>query len=215
MDLTVHERIALGNGILTVENEPQAWARARVDEQNKGGGAAIAAMVMALPPPEAERRRMTATAKPANQRGAARLAAVQALYQMDVGRQSLEDTLAQFKTYNLGREIEGEQYLPADADFFGQIVRGVIKSQLDIDPDDRQRADRGLAGRPHRRDAARHPPRRDLRAAAPPRHPAGRRHHRICRCRQGVLRGRGARSMVNGVLDAIAKSARPAPGARA
>ena len=47
MDLTVHERIALGNGILTVENEPQAWARARVDEQDKGGGAAIAAMVMA------------------------------------------------------------------------------------------------------------------------------------------------------------------------
>jgi 6,7-dimethyl-8-ribityllumazine synthase len=46
MDLTIHERIALGNGILTVENESQAWARARVDEQNKGGGAAIAAMVM-------------------------------------------------------------------------------------------------------------------------------------------------------------------------
>ena len=77
---------------------------------------------------------MSAVAKPANQRGAARLAAVQALYQMDVGRQSLEDTLAQFETYNLGREIEGEQYLPADADFFGQIVRGVIKSQIDIDP---------------------------------------------------------------------------------
>jgi N utilization substance protein B len=77
---------------------------------------------------------LTATPKPANPRGAARLAAVQALYQMDVGRQSLEDTLAQFETYNLGREIEGEQYLPADADFFGQIVRGVIKSQLDIDP---------------------------------------------------------------------------------
>jgi 6,7-dimethyl-8-ribityllumazine synthase len=46
MDLTIHERIALGNGILTVENEAQAWARARVDEQNKGGGAAVAAMVM-------------------------------------------------------------------------------------------------------------------------------------------------------------------------
>lgn len=68
------------------------------------------------------------------ERSAARLAAVQALYQMDVGRQTLEDTLAQFQTYNLGREIEGEQYLPADADFFRQIVRGVIKSQLDIDP---------------------------------------------------------------------------------
>lgn len=72
--------------------------------------------------------------RPANQRGAARLAAVQALYQMDVGRQTLEDTLAQFNAHHLGREIEGEQYLPADADFFRQIVSGVIKSQLDIDP---------------------------------------------------------------------------------
>lgn len=77
---------------------------------------------------------MVTTTKPANQRGAARLAAVQALYQMDVGRQSLEETLAQFNTYRLGQEVEGEQYLPADADFFGQIVRGVIKGQLDIDP---------------------------------------------------------------------------------
>ena len=70
----------------------------------------------------------------ANQRGAARLAAVQALYQMDVGRQTLEDTLSQFSAHMLGREVEGEQYLPADGDFFRQIVSGVIKSQLDIDP---------------------------------------------------------------------------------
>src|ERR1700755_2982087 len=73
-------------------------------------------------------------ARRANQRGAARLAAVQALYQMDVGRQTLEDTLSQFNAHMLGREVEGEQYLPADADFFRQIVSGVIKSQLDIDP---------------------------------------------------------------------------------
>ena len=70
----------------------------------------------------------------ANQRGAARLAAVQALYQMDVGRATLEDTLAQFGAFHLGREIEGEQYLPADADFFRQIVAGVAKHQLQIDP---------------------------------------------------------------------------------
>ncbi len=74
------------------------------------------------------------TTRPANQRGAARLAAVQALYQMDIGRQSLEDTLSQFSAHMLGREVEGEQYLPADADFFRQIVTGVIKAQLNIDP---------------------------------------------------------------------------------
>ena len=82
--------------------------------------------------PEASKRRDVS--RPANQRSAARLAAVQALYQMDVGSQSLEDTLAQFQVHHLGREIEGEQYLPADADFFRQIVTGVTKSQLDIDP---------------------------------------------------------------------------------
>jgi N utilization substance protein B len=70
----------------------------------------------------------------ANQRGAARLAAVQALYQMDIGRQSLEETLAQFSAIHLSREVEGEQYLPADADFFRQIVAGVTRGQLEIDP---------------------------------------------------------------------------------
>jgi len=70
----------------------------------------------------------------ANQRGAARLAAVQALYQMDVGRQTLEDTLDQFDAFHLGREIEGEQYLPADADFFRQILKGVVKFQRELDP---------------------------------------------------------------------------------
>jgi len=80
------------------------------------------------------RRASDALPRTANQRGAARLAAVQALYQMEVGNQSLEDTVAQFSTLHLGREIEGEQYLPADADFFRQIVSGVTKHQLEIDP---------------------------------------------------------------------------------
>lgn len=53
---------------------------------------------------------------------------------MDVGRQSLEDTLSQFSAIHIGREIEGDEYLPADADFFRQIVTGVIKGQLQIDP---------------------------------------------------------------------------------
>lgn len=77
---------------------------------------------------------MTETNPQANQRGSARLAAVQALYQMDVGGASLEDTLGEFETFRLGNEVEGDQYLPADADFFRQIVKGVVKHQLDLDP---------------------------------------------------------------------------------
>jgi 6,7-dimethyl-8-ribityllumazine synthase len=46
MDLAVARRVALGNGILTVETEAQAWARARREEMDKGGGAAEAALAM-------------------------------------------------------------------------------------------------------------------------------------------------------------------------
>ncbi|GGC74017.1 6,7-dimethyl-8-ribityllumazine synthase [Chelatococcus reniformis] len=46
MDLSVDRRLPLGNGILTVETDEQAWARARVSDMNKGGGAAEAALAV-------------------------------------------------------------------------------------------------------------------------------------------------------------------------
>lgn len=46
MDLSVQESICIGNGILTTENEEQAWARARRSEGDKGGFAARAALTM-------------------------------------------------------------------------------------------------------------------------------------------------------------------------
>lgn len=46
MDLAVVEGLALGNGIQTVENSDQAWARAKRSDKNKGGGAAAAAIAM-------------------------------------------------------------------------------------------------------------------------------------------------------------------------
>src|SRR5262249_51920827 len=46
MDLSVAHHIAVGNGILTVENDDQAWVRARVSDLNKGGAAAEAALAM-------------------------------------------------------------------------------------------------------------------------------------------------------------------------
>jgi 6,7-dimethyl-8-ribityllumazine synthase len=44
MELTTRKLLAMGNGILTVEDEEQAWARARVSEGDKGGGAARACL---------------------------------------------------------------------------------------------------------------------------------------------------------------------------
>jgi 6,7-dimethyl-8-ribityllumazine synthase len=46
MDLTVGKRLCIGNGVLTVEDADQAWARARANEGDKGGGAARAALSM-------------------------------------------------------------------------------------------------------------------------------------------------------------------------
>ena len=46
MDLAVSRGIPLGNGIITVNTEAQAWARARASELNKGGDAARAAIAM-------------------------------------------------------------------------------------------------------------------------------------------------------------------------
>lgn len=46
MDLSVQEAVAIGNGILTTENDAQAWTRARKTEGDKGGFAARAALTM-------------------------------------------------------------------------------------------------------------------------------------------------------------------------
>ena len=70
----------------------------------------------------------------ANRRGAARLAAVQALYQMDIAGKGLNDILAEFESHWIGRDVEVEQYLPAEAAFFRDIVRGFTSEQRRLDP---------------------------------------------------------------------------------
>jgi N utilization substance protein B len=72
--------------------------------------------------------------KKANRRGAARLAAVQALYQMDIAGTGLNDILAEFESHWIGREVEGAQYLPAEAAFFRDVVSGVVREQRKLDP---------------------------------------------------------------------------------
>ena len=72
--------------------------------------------------------------KTANKRGAARLAAVQALYQMDVAGSGIMEVVAEYETHRLGREIDGQQYLEADAQWFRAVVSGVVDQQKKIDP---------------------------------------------------------------------------------
>ena len=70
----------------------------------------------------------------ANRRGAARLAAVQALYQMDIAGAGINDIFAEIESHWLGNEVEGDEYLPAEAAFFRDIVSGVVRDQGRIDP---------------------------------------------------------------------------------
>ncbi len=70
----------------------------------------------------------------ANRRGAARLAAVQALYQMDIAGAGINDIFAEFESHWLGNEVEGEKYLPAEAAFFRDVVSGVVRDQAKLDP---------------------------------------------------------------------------------
>jgi N utilization substance protein B len=66
-------------------------------------------------------------------RAAARLSAVQALYQMEVTGKGLNDILSEFETYWIGAEIEGDQYQEAEIAFFRSILSGVLKDQRALD----------------------------------------------------------------------------------
>lgn len=72
--------------------------------------------------------------KGANKRGAARLAAVQALYQMDVSGQGCLDVAAEYENFRLGKEVDGARYRDADAQWFRAILSGVVERQTAIDP---------------------------------------------------------------------------------
>lgn len=75
-----------------------------------------------------------APSKSANKRGAARLAVVQALYQMEITGIGLLEVVAEYEELRLGQEIDGDKYIEADADWFRTTLGGVIELQKTIDP---------------------------------------------------------------------------------
>jgi N utilization substance protein B len=66
-------------------------------------------------------------------RSAARLAAVQALYQHEMEGTAKARLLDEFHQHRLGREIEDEQYADADVDFFDDVVGGALARREEID----------------------------------------------------------------------------------
>ncbi len=85
------------------------------------------------PKPKGGVRRGAASRSP-TARSAARLAAVQALYQMDMTGIDMNEVMQEFEAYRLGQEVEGSQYSEAEPAFFRDIVEGVVRDQRRIDP---------------------------------------------------------------------------------
>lgn len=67
-------------------------------------------------------------------RSAARLAIVQALYQMEAGGTRVDSLVAEFNAHRLGGELDGETLHDADVDFFSEMVKGVVSAQSRLDP---------------------------------------------------------------------------------
>ncbi len=70
---------------------------------------------------------------PRQSRSVSRLAAVQALYQMESAGIGVEAVVREFLDHRLDGDIEGEPLAAADEAFFGALVRGVVADQADID----------------------------------------------------------------------------------
>jgi N utilization substance protein B len=67
------------------------------------------------------------------ERSVARLAAVQALYQMEAAGAGVETVVREFLDHRFGGDIEGEHLAEADEAFFAELVRGVVKEQTAVD----------------------------------------------------------------------------------
>jgi N utilization substance protein B len=66
-------------------------------------------------------------------RAVARLAAGQALYQMETGGAGVEAVIREFLDHRFDADLEGEQLAQADEEFFAEVVRGAVAGQAEID----------------------------------------------------------------------------------
>ncbi|MDR1827371.1 MAG: transcription antitermination factor NusB [Methylobacteriaceae bacterium] len=66
-------------------------------------------------------------------RFSARLAATQALYQMDIAATGTADVLAEFESWWIGQEVEGVPFLPVDTALFHDLVQGLVREQRTVD----------------------------------------------------------------------------------
>ena len=93
----------------------------------------IQAVLQQLAEAEKARAEPQLSSRQRRARTVARLAAVQALYQMELAGEGVETVIAEFSNHRFDADIEGEPLAEADEEWFAEIVRGVIAGQRDID----------------------------------------------------------------------------------
>lgn len=74
------------------------------------------------------------TAAKISPRSGARLAVVQALYEMDISGKGVLDALAEFEAFWIGQEVDGIAHPQAETAFFRDLLRGTVEEQRAIDP---------------------------------------------------------------------------------
>ena len=93
----------------------------------------VKAVLEQLAEAEKQRAEPHLSSKQRRARTVSRLAAVQALYQMELAGEGVETVITEFANFRFDTDIEGEALAEADEAYFADIVRGVIESQRDID----------------------------------------------------------------------------------
>ncbi len=74
-----------------------------------------------------------AAARRPSARSAARLAAVQALYQLDIGGGGADAVVGEFSVHRLGHEVDGQVYTDSDPAMFAGLVKGVAAEAEELD----------------------------------------------------------------------------------
>ena len=95
--------------------------------------ASLQSVLEQLAEAEKQRAEPQLTSRQRRARTVARLAAVQALYQMELAGEGVDTVIAEFANHRFDADMEGEPLAEADEDYFARIVRGVVDGQRDID----------------------------------------------------------------------------------
>lgn len=93
----------------------------------------VAEVLAQLAEAEKARAEPQLTSRQRRARTVARLAAVQALYQMELAGEGVDSVVSEFRNHRFDADIEGQPLAEADEAWFSEVVHGVVASQAAID----------------------------------------------------------------------------------